>query len=414
MSRRTATRLGWTMCGLTIACTVAGLLLLELSGSTLERVRGEGTVLRALPFPIFAIVGALIVSRHPENVLGWLFCGEGLSAALTVNGLAYGYVHYALFGSEQQLPAGVWVAWLHQWGNEIGFGLAPLIFVLFPTGKPPTAGWRIMVWSTVLLAMASTLAAATLPGALVSFRSLSNPAGLPGVAGEVSGFVYAVVQYLGIVNWLVAAASVVMRLRRAGAIERLQIKWFGYASFIVALGIMGLVVLGVADAWQVQLPGWTSTVLNAFWSLAVLTIPVSIGVAILRYRLYDIDLIIRRTLVYGALSALLLVVYWGGVVLLQQALRPLTSGSDLAIVASTLAVAALFQPLRSRIQRGVDRRFYRQRYNAARTLDAFNARLRGEIDLEALGSELLQVTRQTLQPQLVSLWLRPDERKSSR
>jgi hypothetical protein len=184
MSRRTTARFAWTLCALTIACTIAGMLLLALSGSTVERVRGDGNPLRALPFPVFATVGALIVSRRPENVLGWVLVGAGFSTALTTNGLGYGYVHYAVFGRGQGLPAGEWVAWFHQWENAFGFGLGPLILLLFPTGRPPSPRWRPIVWSTLALAGATALLAATLPGPLLSFPNLTNPAGLFGSAGK--------------------------------------------------------------------------------------------------------------------------------------------------------------------------------------------------------------------------------------
>jgi hypothetical protein len=201
------------------------------------------------------------------------------------------------------------------------------------------------------------------------------------------------------VSMVASAVSLIVRMRRAGRVERQQIKWLAYGGAVV---VGGVCVGGLAIPWSVPLS-------IVIMSVSLLGLPVFTGIAIVRHRLYDIDLLINRTLVYGALSAMLVAVYVGSVVFLQYVFRTLAGGeSQLAIVASTLAIAAAFNPLRRRLQAFVNRRFYRRKYNAAKTLDAFNARLREETDLSALSDDLVGVTRETMQPEHVSLWLRPD------
>ena len=202
--------------------------------------------------------------------------------------------------------------------------------------------------------------------------------------------------------YVAIALSVFLRLRRAVEVERQQLKWFAYAAAIFAVSTLLNVSTLAVDA-----PLWVERAELAIFSVAGTTVPIAIGIAILRYRLYDIDLIINRTLVYGSLTAMLILVYVGGVVSLQYAFRALTGqGSQLAIVASTLAIAALFNPLRGRIQAFVDRRFYRRKYDAAKTLEAFSAKLRDETDLEALNDDLAGVVAETRPPAHVSVWLR--------
>jgi hypothetical protein len=232
----------------------------------------------------------------------------------------------------------------------------------------------------------------------------ANPAGIPG-AEDALLVMSQIALALMAITWAASVVSLVLRYRHSGSLERQQIRWL----------IFSVLVLLVSQPFVAFLQPLVSDdlrfALMCMVMLATAGVPVSIGIAILHYRLYQIDLIIRRTLVYGGLTALLALLYWASVLLLQAALRPLTQGSELAIVGSTLAVAALFQPLRHRIQEAVDRRFYRQRYDAAHTLQAFSSRLRNEVDLDSLGAELLAVVVQTMQPQRLSLWLRPRRNK---
>jgi hypothetical protein len=283
----------------------------------------------------------------------------------------------------------VWVA---------GLGLVVYLDLLFPNGRLPSARWRLFARFTAIALLPAAVLAAISPGLILS-STLHNPLGiegLPNASKEVEAFMYALV--------VVGASSMLMRLRYSGRIERQQIKWFAYATVVVISGVIlkNVVYPVVSVTWV----WWVGLILTA---VGVASSPVAMGLAILRYRLYEIDLIINRTLVYGALTATLAAVYLGGVVLLQYVFRTLTGGeSQLAIVASTLTIAAIFSPLRRRIQALVDRRFYRSKYDAAKTLEAFSAKLRDETNLEALSGDLLEVVQETMQPAHISLWLRPD------
>jgi hypothetical protein len=280
-------------------------------------------------------------------------------------------------------------------------GILVLYLLLFPTGRLPSRRWRPVAWLTVAFVVVGVVLAALSPGAyLGSLGPIRNPLGIEGLTGIYKAVFFTMAPLL-----IVAAVlSVFVRLRRSVGIERQQLKWFAYAVAAFAVGIILVSVITVVDT-----PPWFERAGVAFFTLAGAAYPIAIGIAILRYRLYDIDRIINRTLVYGSLTAMLALVYLGGVVGLQATLRVLTGqGSTLAVVASTLAIAALFSPLRLRVQRFVDRRFYRRKYDAAKTLAAFGSRLRNETDLEALGDDLVGVTSATMQPEHVSLWLRPE------
>jgi hypothetical protein len=396
MSRRTAAWLAWSMCALSLVLTALSLLLLRLNlshpGVHIFDYWLENTVVAAS----FSTVGAVIISRHPNNVIGWLLCAGGL--AIGLNHFSTEYAIYSLVAQPGSLPGAAVFTWLAYWVYVPALGSAIFLFLLFPTGRLPSRRWR---W------FAGLSAVATLVGAVcASFSSgtgylgpLPNPLGIESI-GDLSLIVSPILYILG----LLAVISMLGRLRRGTEIERQQIKWFAYASAVTFIG--GLVqhnLFPVIDVWWVW---WVGFVVG---TIGLLGQPVALGIAILRYRLYEIDLIINRTLVYGSLTAMLVGVYVGTIVLLQGLLRTLTGQeSQLAIVASTLAVAALFTPLRRLIQGFIDRRFYRRKYDAAKTLEAFSAKLRDETDLDALNAELVGVVRDTMQPAHVSLWLRPD------
>jgi hypothetical protein len=339
----------------------------------------------------FMTVGALVASRRPANPLGWILCLAGLAYA--VGGVSASYAGSVegdvdrdfLIALADWLSGWVWMA-----------GIAPAVtfmLLLFPTGHLPGPRWRPVAWLSGAALAAVVLGLAFSPD-LETESGRANPVGIGGME---------VIAAIGAVALLPAAlasiASVGLRFRRAGAEERRQLMWLTYTGALVAVVALGMLVaestVGTSDNFS-----------NAVISAAVAALPVSIGIAILRYRLYDIDVVINRTLVYGALTATLAGAYIGSVLLLQLALSPLTEQSDLAIAGSTLAVAALFRPARARIQELVDRRFYRRRYDAARTLEAFGAQLRDEVDLDRLAVELRTVVRDTLQPREVSVWLR--------
>jgi hypothetical protein len=284
-------------------------------------------------------------------------------------------------------------------------GLVTIVLPLqFPDGRLPSPRWRPFLWGA--LAIVAGAIVGTAFGSPRSEwgdeKSVDNPMALGGAAGEFAADVASVATTLLIVAALGALAGVAIRFRRSNGVERQQFKLFAYA---IALMLIGVVTAGLSTAH-----GDLDTVAVAGWVLFLLALgfglPLAIGTAILRHRLYDIDVVINRTLVYGALTATLALAYLGCVLLFQLALAPLTETSDLAIAGSTLVVAALFRPARSRIQAGVDRRFYRRRYNASRTLEEFSLRLRDELDVDALGVDLRGVVRETMNPASVSLWLR--------
>jgi hypothetical protein len=264
----------------------------------------------------------------------------------------------------------------------------------------------------VAASTAAVLVNALAPELPSSLAGIGRPVGLGGPAGEAVQALSPVLLVLQVVLLLAAGLALVVRFRRAHGAERQQVKWVALAGVFAAVGIVGFWLPGGWD-WAASLGDWEYLVVLPY-SLAVAAVPAGIGVAILRYQLYDIDLLINRTLVYGTLTAGLGLTYWGGMILLQLLLRPLTQGLDLAVIGSTLAVAVLFQPVRHRTQAAVDHRFYRSRYDAVTTLETFSARLREEVDLDAMTADLLAVVRRTMQPAHVSLWLRPRKERYSR
>jgi cytochrome b subunit of formate dehydrogenase len=394
MSGRTAAWLAWSTCALSLALTALTVLLivLLLRSDTPIYYYWLETSMVAVGY---STVGAIVASRLSDSPIGWLFCAIGL--IFGVSHFSAEYAAYDLLAPSRSLPAGEAFAWLTSWVWVGGLGLIVFLDLLFPNGRLPSARWRWFARFTAIVLLPAAILTAFSPGRILS-STLQNPLGiegLPNASKAVEAFMYALV--------VVGASSMLARLRHAGRIERQQIKWFAYAT---AVAISGVILkntvypaVGVTWVW------WVGLVLT---TVGVVSSPVAMGLAIFRYRLYQIDIIINRTLVYGSLTAVLAAVYLGGVVLLQYAFRALTGeGSQLAVVASTLIIAALFIPLRRRIQSFIDRRFYRSKYDAAKTLEAFSARLRDETDLDALSDDLVGVVRETMQPAHVSLWLRP-------
>jgi hypothetical protein len=397
ISRPAASRLAWSLWALVVTLTALSLLLLVLNryhpnAPTFEWWLGNSTIV------VDVTVGAIVASRRPENPVGWLLCLAGVT--VSTNSFASQYAIYALLARPGSLPGGEALAWIAAWQLPIMNGLPVLYLLLFPTGRLPSRRWRPVAWLTVAFVVVGVVLAAFSPGAyLGSLGPIRNPLGIVGLTGIYKAVLFTMAPLL-----IVAAVlSVFVRLRMSAGIERQQLKWFAYAVAAFAVGIILVSVITSVDT-----PPWSERAGVAFFTLAGAAYPVAIGIAILRYRLYDIDRIINRTLVYGSLTAMLALIYLGSVVGLQAALRVLSGQkSTLAIVASTLVIAALFNPLRRRVQEFVDRRFYRRKYNAAKTLEAFNARLRDETDLDTLGDDLVGVARGTMQPEHVSLWLRP-------
>jgi hypothetical protein len=398
MSTRAAARLAWGMWALSVMlATAAGVL--GLSGNA-DRVIVLSVSVSGL---VFGATGALVASRVPRNSIGWIFCVLALLFEFSVFSDAY-----VAYGSQASgfLPASAWVGWTSQWStNALVPALIVLCFLLFPTGSLPSARWRALVWVVVSMAAVHAASVALAPGTLVDYP-IENPVGIES-AGALRAVAEASILVLVIPLMLLSVVSLFVRLRRSSGAERQQLKWFAYAAALLASELVvvnGLALLGGAIERKAS-----ELVLFLVFLVVLSGIPVAMGVAILKYRLYDIDLLINRTLVYASLTVLLAAAYVGSVVGLQSVLRVLTGQeSTLAIVASTLAIAALFNPLRRRVQGFVDQRFYRRKYHAAKTLESFSARLRDETDLEALNSELVSVVRETMQPAHAGLWLRPN------
>ena len=344
----------------------------------------------------FALVGALILWRKPRNTIGWLLSATAVSAGL--GSFAQQYALYGIVTTGGPHPLVGLAAWLASWVWGVLLGSLLLLTFLFPTGRPVTPGWTPVVSTCVGVICVNTIVSAFSPSTAfaLSWRGfhpeLTNPLGLEALRSIQEAFRdksgWALLLLLGI-----ALVSVIARFRRASGIESQQMKWGlgGFSVFLLSLAV-GRALTGSAYDMAA--------------AIAVGAIPASIGIAVLRHRLYDIDLLIKRTLVYGATSGAIAVTLFAGIVALQAILRPLTSGSELAIAASTLVSFALFQPIRRRVQSAVDRRFDRSRYDAVRTLDTFAVRLRDEVDLDAVRTDLLGAVRETMAPVHASLWLR--------
>ena len=406
MNPLAASRLAWSLWGLALGLVPASLIfgVLALTASLPEGREPFliSIVVLDVLLLLYGTLGALIASRRHGNPIGWIFCAVAVSLGLIA--AAYGYADYILYAGGDFLPGAVLAAWLTNWLPIVAVYIpACFLFLLFPDGHPTSPRWRPVVWAVAVVAVIATLSTAFEPGRLYSYPTVENPLGLGGYLGRITSIVNDVTDFLAIPVFLVSLASMFTRLRRARGRERLQLKLVAYAAALTATSFAASFLTGL-------LRGYPEVFADAFFLLGVVgftSIPVAAGIAILRHRLYDIDLIINRTLVYGALTVTLAGVYVGAVVMLQWALRSLTGGeSQIAVVASTLAVAALFNPLRWRIQGFIDRRFYRRKYDAVKTLENLSARVRNETDLETLGDDLLRVVRETMQPEHASLWLR--------
>ncbi|MGH3146810.1 MAG: hypothetical protein ACRDTR_13525 [Rubrobacter sp.] len=349
-----------------------------------------------LGFGMFAVVGALLVAKRPSNTIGWI-----LSAASLVVGVSAleTYAAYVMTTRGRPDALAVFGAWANAWYWLL---FLPLVFVylplLFPDGRLPSRRWLPVAVLPGIGAVSMIVLAAlveTLKGQNVDYR-IDNPIGIEGLAHVEELPVIVVLGGLFAVGAVGAVASLVVRFRRSRGAERQQLKWFLYAAAPVP-------IIPVSDYAPVVID-------DLVFAWVLIGLPAAIGIAVLRYRLYDIDLVINRTLVYGSLTAMLALVYLGSVVGLQRLLTPVVGeGNQLAVVASTLLIAALFGPLRRKVQDFIDRRFYRKKYDARETLETFGARLRNETDLDELNGNLVSVVRETLQPEHVSVWLRQPE-----
>ena len=378
-----------------VAFLLGGIIVLLLLGPQDPNFRRDtaGFVAFICAFAAFGLVGALLIWQRPGNILGWILATDGLLAVWGASADTYVDVASETGGSPDLLfLAAVWLS-LWYWFPLLGL---TLIFtpLLFPDGKPPSPRWRPVVWGAGLALGLITFLAAFRERIEFPGVSMDNPVGIPGIENPEKSQIGSVLFGFFIVFLVAALASVVVRYLRSGGVQREQIKWLMFATLLAVL-------LTLSENFAAFLPKS-----GVPFAISITLFPVAIAVAIFRYRLYDIDVIINRALVYGSLTISLALLYISSVVSLQYVLRSLTGGgSQLAIVASTLVIAALFNPLRQRVQNLIDRRLYRRKYDAQKTL-------REETDLEPLNAELLSVIRETMQPEHVSLWLRQTERKA--
>jgi hypothetical protein len=412
MPHRIVRHLGWILWLLDLMVIVAGIVLFAQTPKSNENHAFVGTIAMVTAFFAFPTIGALIISRRPSNTVGWIFCGIGLGTATTSFSAAF--TQHALANhTDTQLIVGL----VEMLGNTvwpINLGMGTLLLFLFPTGRLPSPRWRFVFWLDVVMIALAVLAAIITPGYQESTPGTSgppdrilNPLGISGIRpllDAVSGFGGLLFVFCA----LASVAAIITRYVKSRDIQRQQIKWF-------ALGTAAMVAILVPSI--VLIPN-ENALSNVTFAIGIMMLPVGAGIGVLRYRLFDIDVIINRTLVYGSLTAVLAGVYFLGVVGVQSVVNVLSgralsgiqgSQSPVLIVVTTLLIAALFQPLRRRFQRFIDRRFYRSRYDAKKTLDKFGASLRSQIELDNLTDHLLETVEQTMHPAHVSLWLRTPE-----
>ena len=397
-----AARLAWSVWTLAVALSVLFVVLLVADrGSPGPLEYGDAPAITGIYivlFLIFPTPGAFIAARQPGNAIGWMFCFTGIAIAGAA--CAQIYADYALFKEAGSLPGDVAAAWLQTWLFPAGLFVTPIMLLfLFPDGRPSSPRWRPVIAFAIAVLVLGFTAMMLRPGSLEPF-GLANPIGLPGSLGRAAVAIEDLFAASAAPFGVLGVVSLVTRFRASSGVERQQLKWFAYAA-----GVFGVAV-AISFAFAVaRLPAYADYAFVVA-IVALMCIPIACAAAILKYRLYDIDRIVNRTLVYGAVTAILVAAYYGAVVVLQFVLSDATADNGIAVAASTLAVAALFRPLRARVQRFIDRRFYRARYDAAQTLDAFSLRLRDEVDLEVLTDDLLAVVHRTMQPTHMSMWLR--------
>lgn len=390
MSRSGAAAAGALLAICSIAVAILGLFLVYRVYGTLDGVDATGSAVLAISF---AAVGGTIVARR-GHLIGWIMLLSGAFGSLNTAAAEYSYL-----ALEEGWPLRALTAWLAPWVWSLGATAFPLVLLLFPTGRPPSRRWWPVAGMTVCGALLVAGA-----GAVESWPLAKLPLTGEQIFERTGDGVYGVLEEIGLlliaISLVLAAASLVFRYRRAGVIERQELKWL-----LLGAAVTIFVMFTASPAAPMDLAA-EIPLLSYLSLLALPAIPAAVGIAITRYNLYDIDVVINRTLVYVSLTAILAGFYLGIVVLLQQALGDLTRDSDLAVAGSTLAVAALFRPLRTRVQSFIDQRFYRRKYDAVETLERFSIRLRDQVDLESLTTDLVDVVGTTIQPSHVSLWLR--------
>ncbi|MDQ3963814.1 MAG: hypothetical protein M3277_07890 [Actinomycetota bacterium] len=403
MTRRKAFLiLPWLSVVASIACGIAAALLEQENLAELGRPGAPFvTYLWPASWLGFQVVGAMLLSAGVRNRIALILMGIGASVFLNVATIAY--ARQTLIVDPGSLPFGTVAGWLGAWTLS-GLGLVPLLLLLFPTGETFTRRWRPAAWlaigSLILLIIWQMVAPVEVAGGPQNMPRFENPLGLEqlgGAAESVTGFI----GFLLLVTGLIGVGSMIWRLLRGNRTERQQLKVLVYAVALLP------VVLFVSGFLQNALRGDAGEgIIVAGFVIGFNGVAAAMGLSIVRYRLYDFDVVVNRTLVYGVLTAALLASYLLIVVTLSRVLDPVTRDSDIAVAASTLAVAALFRPLRARIQGFIDRRFYRSKYDASRAVAMFAARLRNEVDIDSVRGDVLTVVSTTLQPRHASLWVK--------
>jgi hypothetical protein len=388
---RTKTLLAWSLWLATLGCCAGGLLaaLLWIRPLTLGVLAGGAS--NALAFPLgYATIGLVLTLRRPANPIGWLYAASGLVWALVIP--FEPWVNRLLVDHRPLAPAGQLAVVVREWSwaPAIALGIT-LPFLLLPDGRLRSRRWRVVVATTVAGVAMFVVGGSLFPGQLTNAPvPIDNPFGLAGAAGTVAKVVTFTGLFLYAISLPAALLCLVLRFRAARGVERQQLRWVAVGAAVAVVTLLPLPV-------ELELH-------QALGIVGLLCVPVSVAVAVLRYRLWDLDRLVSRTVTYLLLTGLLVLPY---LAILPAATRLAQGSGSLAVAAATLAAAALFQPLRRRLQDLVDRRFNRRRYDAARTVEAFAARLREQVDLDALSAELLAVVEQTVAPTRASLWLRP-------
>jgi hypothetical protein len=398
-----------------IAIALAQAIVLALGVGIAQIGRAEGLftdsslivdVLGAMTTMAFPLVGLVIVSRRPGNTIGWLFLVANLGWAISNTAAAYAECSTLA----PTMTGAAAAAWLATWPGALSIAAYVLIVLLFPDGLPLSTRWRRLTWFVIAYGMTDAAMAAFGAGPIQSLLldgiAMANPLGLGGPLGAAMGDLANGPFQLGmLVLFAVATIGLVLRFRRSRGVEREQMKWLAWAVAITAALWISSVPAMMAYGSLADAPWWVR-VWNELSTDSAVVIPIAAGIAITRYRLYDIDRIVSRTVAYGVVTGLLALLFAGLVLALQGLLAPFTAGNGLAVAASTLVVAATFQPLRGRVQRLVDRRFDRSRYDAEAVVGAFVARVRDEVELEALAGEVVRTARRTVAPASAAVWLR--------
>ena len=401
MSARTVRYISWVVLPVAVALMIGRIYLSTLNRAAdvpLAAGIAASTLLELVVIGFLAL-GLLVAYRRPRNPVGWIIVGAVMTGL--ASDFVDSYAVYALFTDPGSIPGGEVMAWASNWiFIPVIFAAPAMLFLLFPDGRLLSRRWKPVFWIVILTTGAAMVGAFLQPVLNEApFDGIVNP-----IVADPPRALLAILSSIGwpgmAASFLVAAFAMILRLRRSRGVERQQLKWLAAAAAVLPLASAA----GVASYYLGY--EWIAGSLTLFPIIPIFLVA---GIAILRYRLYDIDVVINRTLVYGSLTATLVALYFGAVVSLQYVFRALTGQEQqpqLAVVISTLAIAALFNPLRRRIQSFIDRRFYRGKYDARKTLEAFAGRLRNETDLQTLNGELVRVVRETVQPERVSLWLR--------